>query len=595
MRFVSFGPNGSARRRARNRPGVSAVRGPERLEPRDVPAVVIVQTAADSINGRVVEENGTYLAPTLRAAVGFANANPGADTITFAPAIAGQTISLTDNDLGFPSQVGGFTALVITDSLTISGDAARGMTLDGMGQRRLLAVAPLGSNGSISLVLQNLTLTGGSVTGGAGGRGYNGGGGGAGMGGAIYAYNSSLTLNNCTLSGNVAQGGDGGDSLAYTRGISGSGGGGTASNQGGDGGTFTNNDNRSAGGGGGGGGTDGPASNGNGTTGGSGGVGFLGQVAGPDSSGTDGGGGGGGSTGVFLTRSGGSGTATNPAGFGGAGGGAGFGSTLGSDPRGGQGGFGAGGGGGGGFSGGNGGNGGLGGGGGGASGGRPGQSQFGGGAGGAADGFFGGGGGGAGLGGAIFLNGGSLAITNSTISGNRSIGGAGGQKAYTPGNPGQGLGGAIFITDSFNLSIDSSTIANNVGTGAQILFYNPNVTARRAVVTLNNTVVAASSMSSGPDVVVRVAKGARTPRFLGTGNFLGRAGKLPRSIVAGVGDPRLLPLADNGGPTKTMLPRPGSRLIDAGRTPRRGLPTTDQRGLPRIVGRRVDIGAVEVS
>ena len=49
-------------------------------------------------------------------------------------------------------------------------------------------------------------------------------------------------------------------------------------------------------------------------------------------------------------------------------------------------------------------------------------------------------------------------------------------------------------------------------------------------------------------------------------------------------------LANNGGPTQTMLPGPGSVLLDAAE----GELPTDQRGLPRPVGASADAGAVEV-
>src|SRR5690606_9614127 len=54
-------------------------------------------------------------------------------------------------------------------------------------------------------------------------------------------------------------------------------------------------------------------------------------------------------------------------------------------------------------------------------------------------------------------------------------------------------------------------------------------------------------------------------------------------------------LADNGGPTETMLPEPGSPLLDA--IPAAACPddvVMDQRGVARPQGFGCDIGAVEV-
>lgn len=52
------------------------------------------------------------------------------------------------------------------------------------------------------------------------------------------------------------------------------------------------------------------------------------------------------------------------------------------------------------------------------------------------------------------------------------------------------------------------------------------------------------------------------------------------------------PLADNGGPTQTMLPSETSPLVDA--VTEAGALTVDQRGFPRPVNGAADIGAVEV-
>src|SRR6185295_4239186 len=65
-------------------------------------------------------------------------------------------------------------------------------------------------------------------------------------------------------------------------------------------------------------------------------------------------------------------------------------------------------------------------------------------------------------------------------------------------------------------------------------------------------------------------------------------------------DPNLGPLQDNGGPTQTFALLPGSVAIDtgnpAGCTDNLGATlTTDQRGFPRPINGRCDMGAYEYS
>jgi hypothetical protein len=59
-------------------------------------------------------------------------------------------------------------------------------------------------------------------------------------------------------------------------------------------------------------------------------------------------------------------------------------------------------------------------------------------------------------------------------------------------------------------------------------------------------------------------------------------------------DPQLGPLQDNGGPTFTRAVTPSSPAYGAGNPGVSGLPSTDQRGLPRVVHNRLDLGAFEV-
>jgi hypothetical protein len=169
----------------------------EYLEDRLVPASFTVLNNADSGAG------------SLRAAVDAANlpANAGSNIITFAPAVFGQTITLTSNDTNNPFAFGP-TALVIApgDNLTIAGDPTRaGVILSGNNTHRIFGVFA-----GASLTLQYSTLSGALGQGGAGGDGsYGGGGGGAaGLGGAIF-NRGSLNLQESLLSGNVALGGNG--------------------------------------------------------------------------------------------------------------------------------------------------------------------------------------------------------------------------------------------------------------------------------------------------------------------------------------------------------------------------------------------------
>jgi predicted outer membrane repeat protein len=63
---------------------------------------------------------------------------------------------------------------------------------------------------------------------------------------------------------------------------------------------------------------------------------------------------------------------------------------------------------------------------------------------------------------------------------------------------------------------------------------------------------------------------------------------IPGTIIA---DPRLGPLADNGGSTQTMELLPTSPAIDAGDNA--SCPATDQRGIARPQGVQCDVGAFE--
>jgi hypothetical protein len=364
-----------------------------------------------------------------------------------------------------------------------------------------------------------------------GGVGAPGGGGAAGLGGAIYNQ-GRLEILGTTLVGNTAEGGAGGPTGGDFRGF----GGGGLGQAGVDGG--------------------GP----NGGVAGGPGPGF-------------GGGGGGGNLGL--------GRAAQDGGFGGGGGGgiAGFG----------------------------GGNGGFGGGGGDVFGGNSGFGGFGGGNGSPAGTTDGNAGSGAGMGGAIFNQGGTVIIRNSTITGNVAAGGGG----ANGGQAGGGFGGGVFNLNG-PLVLDQVTIARNtVAAGVPVGSGVANTADGGAVYNLSLDVGSATANQSaefspgnsiladstgGADVVNHQLNGTATVNATQP-NIASTAVTNTGGAVAGttitIADPNLGPLADNGGPTRTMALNPGSLAIDAGS--KISDLSDDQRGpgFSRISNGAADLGAFE--
>jgi len=476
---------------------------------------------------------------------------------------------------------------LIFSTITIEGNGA---TLqwdsDATGNVRLFAIGaasiktPNGTAGGTgSLTLRNAYVKGFRVK---GGDGQTGGGGGLGAGGAIYLQNGSLVVENSTFEGNQAVGGNGDVENGGYGGGGGLGGkGGRSPNlaAGGGGGGARGNGGDSSGGGGGGGGT--VFSGGVADVGGSGGYlcGGNGSSDGDAGNGCAGGGGGGaaggGTSGAFQ-GSGGNG------GYGGGGGGA--------PNDGGNGGFGGGGG----TGGDNGGNGGFGGGGGvgGIFGGAFSGSSGHGGAFGGSGGSGGGGGGGA-LGGAIFNDGGTVTVRNSTFTNNsvsRGVGAGGGAN-------GGDAGGAIFTHDG-DLTIVNATFSGNQSTGsggAVVAYMDP----------------PDSGLFGGPDIFINftlentiIANNGANECFFtgnvhaqGTHNLIMSNGSGsqpfgPCADPAVTEDPQLGALDNNGGYTKTMAIPFGS--VAMGAADSETSLTTDQRGASRPQAGGFDIGAFEV-
>lgn len=253
---------------------------------------------------------------------------------------------------------------------------------------------------------------------------------------------------------------------------------------------------------------------------------------------------------------------------------------------------------------------------------------------------------GASQGGGVALNYGlgKLSVTDSTLTDNRAIG-----RPYAPGygyfSRVQGMGGAIF---SSNLSIVRSTFSGNEATSGGAIAHGGFPTSEDDALLINSTVSGNTASSMGGAIwsffgglKIRNSTIAHNHAEYGAGGVLPQhplvsdfydfPPRLDSSIVAantslygsadietdlkklvvigsanliGVSslalpadtlhdDPRLLPLADNGGPTLTHALAADSPALDAGNN-LSGL-SEDQRGdgFPRVLGPAADIGAYE--
>jgi hypothetical protein len=188
----------------------------------------------------------------------------------------------------------------------------------------------------------------------------------------------------------------------------------------------------------------------------------------------------------------------------------------------------------------------------------------------------------------------TLKVLNSTLSSNKT-GGAGGGAAffnalYTTitnttiiGNSSGTLGGGIYSKVGINTDVESSTITNNAALqGGGVSAYSGTPFTLHNTVVANNTAPAKNTDTDGA--------------FAANFNFVRYPGD---AILTGTNnntsgaDPLLGVLGNYGGSTATKLPRPGSPLINAGDPADDTDVATDQRGLDRVAGAHIDIGADE--
>ncbi|QBB69248.1 hypothetical protein ELE36_02040 [Pseudolysobacter antarcticus] len=236
------------------------------------------------------------------------------------------------------------------------------------------------------------------------------------------------------------------------------------------------------------------------------------------------------------------------------------------------------------------------------------------------------------FGGAAFLY--TLDMTNSTISGNSA------QRNLKPGNGGYEIGGGIVLVHggtiagstidtnysygragaiaafADSLILSNSTISGNraqngIGGGlhlrvfTDLVLYNDTLTANQAALdgggvflnpgqqsmTTLSTIISGNTVGAGTSADIY----ASTPITLGGSNSLIGAITSPVTLPPGTlrTSAHLLPLAANGGSTRTHALTAGSPALDAG-TNAQGL-ANDQRGagFARVFGPSADIGAFE--
>ncbi len=172
-------------------------------------------------------------------------------------------------------------------------------------------------------------------------------------------------------------------------------------------------------------------------------------------------------------------------------------------------------------------------------------------------------------GGGILNNGGTLTLTRVTIAAN-TTGGDGGGLAHgagtasltnvtVSGNSAHSGGGGIF-----NLS--STLTLTNVTLNSNTADFGADGILGGGSVQLKNTLIANNRCSGTITSLGHNLDSGNTCGFTGPGDLTNT-------------DPKLGPLASNGGPTQTHALLPGSPAIDAGTNT--GCPATDQRGVAR--------------
>ncbi len=186
-----------------------------------------------------------------------------------------------------------------------------------------------------------------------------------------------------------------------------------------------------------------------------------------------------------------------------------------------------------------------------------------------------------GSGGGIFINNGDLTLLNSTIVSNRATSGYFDQ---IPASVSGDAHGAGIYNAAGQLHISFSTIAGN-----QDQYWAPAQTSGNLD---GDGIYNSGTVILDNSILAEHAHGNVVGPITDSGHNISSDSSTHFSTSLENTDPKLGPLADNGGPTLTMALLDGSPAIDTAAT---NGPSIDQREQSRPYGAGFDIGAVELS
>lgn len=208
-------------------------------------------------------------------------------------------------------------------------------------------------------------------------------------------------------------------------------------------------------------------------------------------------------------------------------------------------------------------------------------------------------GGGIDFGGSLY---GDFSVIDSTITGNSAATGAGVSVGDINQNRVIGSDGSLDFANSTIASNAAATAGGGIYLGSYTI--SPSTDYVSPTLPLDSTIVADNTASGSPQDLNRASNSTAGAFDLSFSLVRTPAGAPVTQTPAGSGvlgaDPQLGALANNGGPTETMLIAPSSPAVDKGFAPARL--ATDQRGQPRTIDVSVpnardgtDIGAVEIA